>query len=81
MRQLRHTCHSTERVLTIISTFSLEIAEDLCRKKKPKDALPYIMKALDADPSNLDAFVQLAFLMPTLAEGIDLLKVTETKGE
>ena len=39
------------------------------------------MKALDADPSNLDAFVQLAFLMPTLDEGIDLLKVTETKGE
>ena len=39
------------------------------------------MKALDADPSNLDAFVQLAFLMPTLDEGIDLLKTAETSGK
>lgn len=39
------------------------------------------MKALDADASNLDAFARLAFLMPTLDEGIDLLKMAEAQGK
>jgi len=35
---------------------SLEKAEDLCRKKKPKLAVPYLLKAIQ-DDNNLDAFL------------------------
>lgn len=32
------------------------------------------------DPNNLDAYVQMAFLMPTIGEGIKLLEKAEADG-
>ncbi|KAI0650056.1 hypothetical protein C8Q79DRAFT_1006363 [Trametes meyenii] len=61
------------------SARNLEIGEDLCRRRKPQQALPYLYKAME-DPNNSDAAIQLAFLMPTLDEGVRLLEVTEAQG-
>ena len=58
---------------------SLRIAEDLCRKRKPKQALPYLFKAME-DPNNLDAIIQMAFLMPTINEGVQLLEEGAARG-
>ncbi len=61
------------------STCSLQKAEDLCRRRKPEQALPYLFKAME-DPNNLDAIVQMAFLMPTIDMGVGLLEEGEVKG-
>ena len=58
---------------------SLKIGEDLCRRRKPQEALPYLMKAME-DPNNLDAIVQMAFLMPTMQMGVKLLEEGEGRG-
>ncbi|CAL1702320.1 unnamed protein product [Somion occarium] len=63
-----------------VSRKNLEIAEDLCRKRKPIEALPYLDKALKADDANLDAYIQLAFLAPTLDDSIEVLESAEHKG-
>ena len=51
---------------------SLDKAEDLCRKKKPKLAIPYLLKAIE-DQNNLDAIIQIAFLMdrPNCIEALE----------
>ena len=46
----------TRSVLNAKGVASLEKAEDLCRKKKPKLAVPYLLKAIQ-DDNNLDAFL------------------------
>ena len=57
---------------------SLEKAEDLCRKKKPQLAVPYILKAIQ-DDNNLDAFIQAAFLLHI--EGtLEALETAELRG-
>ncbi|KAI0663084.1 hypothetical protein C8Q70DRAFT_1042671 [Cubamyces menziesii] len=61
------------------SARNLDIAEDLCNRRKPEQALPYLFKAME-DPNNLDAYVQMAFLMPTIGEGIKLLEKAEADG-
>ncbi|OSC99218.1 hypothetical protein PYCCODRAFT_1470472 [Trametes coccinea BRFM310] len=58
---------------------NLEKAEDLCRRRKPEQALPYLFKAME-DPNCLDAAVQMAFLMPTMEMGIRLLEQAEARG-
>ncbi|TBU48461.1 hypothetical protein BD309DRAFT_292618 [Dichomitus squalens] len=58
---------------------NLKKGEDLCRRRKPEQALPYLFKAME-DPNNLDAIVQLAFLMPTMDIGIRLIEEGEAKG-
>lgn len=58
---------------------SLEKAEDLCRRRKPMQALPYLRKAMK-DPNNLDAAVQMAFLMPTLGTAVQLLEDAKAQG-
>ncbi|KAI0370235.1 hypothetical protein BV20DRAFT_305450 [Pilatotrama ljubarskyi] len=58
---------------------NLEKAEDLCRRRKPEQALPYLYKAME-DPNNLDAAVQMAFLMPTLTMGVNLLEEAAERG-
>ncbi|KAL4065599.1 hypothetical protein V8B97DRAFT_1919737 [Scleroderma yunnanense] len=57
---------------------SLEIAEDLCNRRKPKKALPYLFKAME-DENNLDAFIQSAFLHH-LPEAVKVLEQAEEKG-
>ena len=56
------------------------MAEDLCRKRKPEKALPYIFKAMK-DPNNLDAIIQMAFVMPTMETRIRLLEEGAAKGD
>ncbi|KAH9844021.1 uncharacterized protein C8Q71DRAFT_25127 [Rhodofomes roseus] len=58
---------------------NLTIAEDLCRKKKPEQALPYLLKAME-DPNNLDADVQLSFLQPNYDMSMEVLEAAEKKG-
>ncbi|KAH9938435.1 uncharacterized protein B0H18DRAFT_967157 [Fomitopsis serialis] len=58
---------------------NLKIAEDLCQKRKPKQALPYLVKAME-DPNNLDADVQFSFLQPNLNMSIKVLEDAERKG-
>ena len=62
-----------------METGSLEIAEALCNKRKPNEAVPYLMKAME-DPNNMDAFVQCAFLCPTLDESVECLEAGIVKG-
>ncbi len=58
---------------------SLRIGEDLCRKRKPNEAAPYLLKALE-DPNNIDAIIQMAFLMSTINEGLELLEEGVARG-
>ncbi|KAJ7509144.1 hypothetical protein B0H11DRAFT_1963979 [Mycena galericulata] len=57
---------------------NLEIAEDLCRRGKPNDAAPYLMKALD-DHNNVDADIQMAYLSPDLLFSVEVLEFAEKK--
>ncbi|OAX41732.1 hypothetical protein K503DRAFT_848207 [Rhizopogon vinicolor AM-OR11-026] len=57
---------------------NLDRAEDLCRRRKPRKALPFLLKAME-DGNNLDAFVQAAFLFP-LPEALKALENAEAKG-
>ncbi|KAF9528802.1 hypothetical protein CPB83DRAFT_299478 [Crepidotus variabilis] len=55
-------------------------AEDLCRRGKPEQCVPYLMKALE-DVHNLDAVIQMAFLAPGhRPEGIEILEQGEEVG-
>lgn len=58
---------------------NLDRAEDLCRRKKPAKALPFLLKAME-DGNNLDAFVQAAYLFP-LPEALKALENAEAKGK
>ncbi|KAF7800007.1 hypothetical protein EIP86_011250 [Pleurotus ostreatoroseus] len=58
---------------------NLDIAEDLCRRRRPREAVPYLQKAMK-DPRNLDAWVQAAFLAPNLDESMETLKFAEEQG-
>ncbi len=58
---------------------SLEIAEDLCRKRKPNEAAPYIEKAME-DPRNLDAWISAAFVAPNLDISTGWLEEAEKQG-
>jgi len=58
---------------------SLEIAEALCNKGKPNEAVPYLVKAMK-DGNNLDAFIQCAFLCPTLDESVECIETGIQKG-
>ncbi|KAH8827602.1 hypothetical protein DL96DRAFT_1708936 [Flagelloscypha sp. PMI_526] len=59
---------------------ALEKAEDLARKRRPKEAAPYVNEALELDPNNLDAYIQGAYLSPIEA-GIELLEYAEKRGK
>ncbi|KAG7097973.1 hypothetical protein E1B28_005283 [Marasmius oreades] len=59
----------------IVSQESLKnqrIADDLCARRKPNEAVPYIMKAMQ-DENNVDIFVTATFLEPTYKESIECL--------
>lgn len=58
--------------------FSLDIAEDLCRRRKPEEAMPYILEAMK-DKNNLDVMIQASFLM-SRSEGIETLEEAERRG-
>lgn len=59
--------------------YSLNIAENLCRARRPNEAIPYLEKAME-DPRNLDAWVQLAFLAPDLGASTQVLLNAERQG-
>ncbi|RDB23903.1 hypothetical protein Hypma_009261 [Hypsizygus marmoreus] len=58
---------------------NLEKAEDLCRKRKPQHALPYLMAAIHENPENLDAAIQFAFLGDR-PSAVDVLEKAELAG-
>ncbi|KAL0058460.1 hypothetical protein AAF712_014864 [Marasmius tenuissimus] len=61
--------------LGIVSPESLKnqkIADDLCARRKPKEAVPYIWKAM-LDENNVDIFVTATLLEPTYEESIECL--------
>lgn len=57
----------------------MTIAEGLCRKRKPLDAIPYLTKVME-DPNNLDADIQFCFLQPNLTMSMQVLEHAEQKG-
>ncbi|KAL4072080.1 hypothetical protein J3A83DRAFT_4390475 [Scleroderma citrinum] len=65
-------------IISAESQRNLEIAEDLCNRRKPEKALPYLFKAME-DENNLDAFIQFAFLHH-LPEAVKVLEQAEEKG-
>ena len=65
-------------VLNAEGVLSLEKAEDLCRKKKPKLAVPYLLKAIQ-DDNNLDAFIQAAVLLD-IEGALEALEAAELRG-
>ncbi|KAJ7689612.1 hypothetical protein B0H17DRAFT_1066332 [Mycena rosella] len=60
------------------SMHNLQIAEDLCRKGKPNDAVPYLMIALK-DKNNFDAEIKMAFLSPDLFFSVEVLESAEAR--
>ncbi|KAI0637854.1 hypothetical protein C8Q77DRAFT_1047446 [Trametes polyzona] len=66
-------------IVSAESAKNLAIAEDLCRRRRPEEAVPYLMKAME-DPNNLDVDIQIAFLAPTTREGLQMLEKTEERG-
>ncbi|KAF5326031.1 hypothetical protein D9611_000729 [Ephemerocybe angulata] len=59
---------------------NLNIARDLCQRRKPNEAVPYIMKALE-DPHNLDAAIELAFVAPTPKDCVQVLEEAARRGK
>ncbi|KAJ2921410.1 hypothetical protein H1R20_g15682, partial [Candolleomyces eurysporus] len=49
-------------------------------RRKPKEALPYLMKALE-DRRNLDAILEFAFLAPTKDESVEILEEGVARGK
>jgi hypothetical protein len=58
---------------------SLEVAEDLCRRGKIQDSVPYLMIA-HKDKNNVDADIQMAYLSPDLHWSIEILQDAEARG-
>ena len=58
----------------------LDKADDLCRKKKHKQAPPYIYAAIAKNPENLDAAVQFA-LLNDRKDALEILEASELKGD
>ena len=58
---------------------SLEIAKKLLARQKPTDVLFYLAKAM-ADGTNLDAYVTMAFICPTLDDSVECLEAGIRKG-
>ncbi|KAJ6620500.1 hypothetical protein B0H10DRAFT_2021817 [Mycena sp. CBHHK59/15] len=57
---------------------NLEIAEDLCRRGRPNDAVPFLHIALE-DKNNFDAEIQMAYLSPDLHFSVRVLEVSERR--
>ncbi|KAF9040031.1 hypothetical protein BJ165DRAFT_1351413 [Panaeolus papilionaceus] len=80
----RHGAEHTEGIggglVSEESARNLEIAERLCLRGKPYEAVPYLQEALK-DPNNLDAGIQLAFLAPTKDESVNILMEAEERGQ
>lgn len=60
-------------------TFSLEKGEELCRKRKPNEAAPYLMKAIELDKNNLDAYIEIAFILD-MEGAVETLEAAELRG-
>ncbi|KAF4611704.1 hypothetical protein D9613_004045 [Agrocybe pediades] len=54
-------------------------AEDLIRRKRPQQAMPYLARAIQ-DHHNLDAVIQLAFITPNMETAIQVLQAAERRG-
>ncbi|KAJ6485475.1 hypothetical protein C8R47DRAFT_1048058 [Mycena vitilis] len=48
-------------IVSAASQDNLRKAEDLCQKRRPNEAVPFLLEAIK-DPNNLDADLQMAFL-------------------
>ena len=66
-------------VVSLHSLRSLDIGADLARKRRPREALPYIMEAIK-DQNNLDAMIELAFLRHR-PHAIQTLELAESRGK
>ncbi|KAJ7092307.1 hypothetical protein B0H15DRAFT_169521 [Mycena belliarum] len=66
-------------MVSAASQQNLQKAEDLCRKGRPRDAVPFLMLALE-DENNLDADIQMAFLSPNKPAVVEVLENAEVKG-
>jgi hypothetical protein len=62
----------------------LEKAEDLCKKRKIKRAIPYLVDAILESPDNLDAAIQCAYLADQEQDregAIEILELAERTGD
>ncbi|KAJ6506845.1 hypothetical protein C8R45DRAFT_970713 [Mycena sanguinolenta] len=57
---------------------NLDIAEDLCRRGRPNDAVPFLTIARK-DGNNFDAEIQMAYLSPDLLFSIKVLESAEKR--
>ncbi|KAK0479903.1 hypothetical protein EDD18DRAFT_1111601 [Armillaria luteobubalina] len=67
-------------VVSAASQRNYEIGAELCRKRKPNEAAPYLLKAIE-DHNNLDAFVEMSFLMPDWESRLDVLSIAAENGK
>ncbi|KAK0451220.1 uncharacterized protein EV420DRAFT_1561559, partial [Desarmillaria tabescens] len=67
-------------VVSAESQRNYEIGAELCRKRKPKEAAPYLLRAIQ-DHNNLDAFIELSFLMPDSESRLDVLATAAKEGQ
>ncbi|KAJ7618718.1 hypothetical protein FB45DRAFT_1063294 [Roridomyces roridus] len=66
-------------VVSAESERNLRIAEDLCRRGRPQDSLPYLQEAMK-DKNNYDAEIQFAYLSPDLLFSIEVMESAEKRG-
>ncbi|KAJ7203297.1 hypothetical protein GGX14DRAFT_535918 [Mycena pura] len=57
---------------------NLEKAEELCRKNRPSDAVPPLLRAIK-DEQNLDAWIQMAFMCDR-NKAVEILEMAESTG-
>ncbi|KAJ7730155.1 hypothetical protein B0H16DRAFT_1775244 [Mycena metata] len=57
---------------------NLEMAENICRRGMPNDAVPYLQIALK-DKNNFDAEIQMAYLSPDLLFSVEVLETSEKR--
>ncbi|KAI6008804.1 hypothetical protein F5J12DRAFT_905176 [Pisolithus orientalis] len=65
-------------IISAESQRNLEIAETLCNRRKPEQALQYLFRAME-DENTLDTFIQFAFLHH-LPEAVKVLEDAKRKG-
>ncbi|KAJ7201991.1 hypothetical protein B0H12DRAFT_1162915 [Mycena haematopus] len=65
-------------IVSAESQRNLEIAEDLCRKGRPNEAVPFLEIAMK-DRNNVDAEIQMAYLSPDLLFSVKVLESAEKR--
>lgn len=55
------------------------MADDLCAQRRPREALPFMRKAMQ-DKHNVDIYVSYAFVQPNYRQSLEVLEEGKLRG-